>query len=39
MTPDAASEQVRILTRQYAKRQRTWLRSKMGGWKWIDPQD
>jgi tRNA dimethylallyltransferase len=39
MTPGAASEQVRILTRQYAKRQRTWLRSKMGGWKWIDPQD
>jgi tRNA dimethylallyltransferase len=38
-TLDAAAEQVRILTRRYAKRQRTWLRSKMGGWKWIDPQD
>jgi tRNA dimethylallyltransferase len=38
MPLQAAAEQVRILTRQYAKRQRTWLRSKMGGWKWIDPE-
>jgi tRNA dimethylallyltransferase len=38
MSLSAATGQVRLLTRQYAKRQRTWLRSKMGGWKWIDPE-
>jgi tRNA dimethylallyltransferase len=38
MTLEAAAGQVRTLTRQYAKRQRTWLRSKMGEWKWIDPE-
>jgi len=27
-----------IATRQYAKRQRTWFRNRMGGWTWIDPQ-
>lgn len=35
---EAAADEVRLLTRQYAKRQRTWFRSKMGGWKWIDPE-
>lgn len=35
---DDAADAVRRLTRQYAKRQRTWLRSKMGDWKWIDPE-
>lgn len=34
---DEAAGRVRALTRQYAKRQRTWFRSKMGDWKWIDP--
>jgi tRNA dimethylallyltransferase len=38
MSLDAAADEVRLLTRQYAKRQRTWFRSKMGGWKWIDPE-
>jgi len=26
-----------IATRQYAKRQRSWFRSRMKGWTWIDP--
>lgn len=30
---DAARDAAIIATRQYAKRQRTWLRSKMGDWK------
>jgi tRNA dimethylallyltransferase len=29
---DAAADEVRLLTRQYAKRQRTWFRSKFGAW-------
>jgi tRNA dimethylallyltransferase len=31
-TLDAAREAAIIATRQYAKRQRTWIRSKMGAW-------
>jgi tRNA dimethylallyltransferase len=31
-TLDAAREAAIIATRQYAKRQRTWIRSKMAGW-------
>ena len=31
---DALRERVVILTRQYAKRQRTWFRSRMQGWHW-----
>ena len=30
---DRAQEKVQILTRQYAKRQRTWFRSRMSHWK------
>ena len=32
MTLDAAREAAVIATRQYAKRQRTWMRSRMGAW-------
>jgi tRNA dimethylallyltransferase len=31
ITLEAAREQIRINTRRYAKRQRTWLRNRMGG--------
>ena len=37
MTLDAARDAAVIATRQYAKRQRTWQRSKMGHWQWVDP--
>ena len=33
---DAAREAVLVQTRQYAKRQRTWFRSRMGGWTRIE---
>ena len=32
MTLEAAREAAVIASRQYAKRQRTWFRSRMGGW-------
>jgi tRNA dimethylallyltransferase len=32
ITPDSAREAIIIATRQYAKRQRTWLRSRMKRW-------
>ncbi len=32
LTLEQARESAIIATRQYAKRQRTWIRSKMGGW-------
>lgn len=32
-----AEERTVILTRQYAKRQRSWFRSRMRDWHWIDP--
>lgn len=32
-----AAERVTTLTRQYAKRQRSWFRSRMAAWHWIDP--
>ncbi|MCR8827299.1 tRNA (adenosine(37)-N6)-dimethylallyltransferase MiaA [Pseudosulfitobacter koreensis] len=37
ITLDAARKAAVIATRQYAKRQRTWQRSKMAKWHWIDP--
>lgn len=37
MTLDAARDAAVIATRQYAKRQRTWQRSKMAHWQWVDP--
>ena len=30
---EAAKEAVTTLTRQYAKRQRTWFRARMGAWR------
>lgn len=35
MTLDAAAVAAKTATRQYAKRQRTWFRSRMGGWRSI----
>ncbi len=35
----AAVEQAKAQTRQYAKRQRTWFRSKMADWHQIDPAE
>jgi tRNA dimethylallyltransferase len=32
-----AAARARAATRQYAKRQRTWFRSRMGGWQRFDP--
>ena len=29
-------EQIRIATRQYAKRQQTWFRNRMKDWKWLE---
>ena len=37
MTLDQAREAATIATRQFAKRQRTWFRARMGGWTPIDP--
>lgn len=34
---EAAIEQAVVATRQYAKRQRTWFRSRMADWQWIVP--
>ena len=36
MTLDAARERATILTRQFAKRQRTWFRARMKDWQQID---
>ena len=33
---DVTKEQICIKTRQYAKRQRTWARSKMSNWEKLD---
>ncbi len=39
LTLDEAREAVTVSTRQFAKRQRTWFRSKMATWTWIDPRN
>lgn len=36
MTLEAAKEAATIATRQYAKRQRSWLRARMKNWTWIE---
>ncbi|HEY0920909.1 tRNA (adenosine(37)-N6)-dimethylallyltransferase MiaA [Devosia sp.] len=36
-TQEEAIERAVTATRQYAKRQRTWMRNRMGDWTWIDP--
>lgn len=38
MTLEQASQSATILTRQFAKRQRTWFRARMGAWPRIGPQ-
>ncbi|AVX03992.1 tRNA dimethylallyltransferase [Maritalea myrionectae] len=37
MSLDEATEKAVTATRQYAKRQRTWFRTRMKDWHWIDP--
>ncbi len=37
LSQDEAIEQSIIATRQYAKRQRSWLRSNMKDWEWVTP--
>jgi tRNA dimethylallyltransferase len=37
MSREDAIERATIATRQYAKRQRTWFRNRMGDWTWVDP--
>ena len=37
LSREEAIERAVIATRQYAKRQRTWLRNRMAEWTWIDP--
>ena len=37
MTLEAAETRVTIATRQYAKRQRTWLRKHCAAWTWVSP--
>jgi tRNA dimethylallyltransferase len=37
LTLDEARSAAFTLTRQYAKRQRSWLRGRMGNWTWVDP--
>jgi tRNA dimethylallyltransferase len=39
ITREEATERAVTATRQYAKRQRTWFRSRMADWTWIDPLD
>ena len=39
ITIEEAKELISIRTRQYAKRQVTWARSKMTKWFWINPKD
>ncbi len=36
-TLDQAIARAETATRQYAKRQRSWFRGRMKGWRWIDP--
>lgn len=36
MGEDEAIELAVIATRQYAKRQRTWMRNRMGDWEWVE---
>ncbi|EBA08875.1 tRNA (adenosine(37)-N6)-dimethylallyltransferase MiaA [Sagittula stellata] len=39
MTLDAAIERATILTRRFAKRQRTWFKSRMSDWPRVTPED
>ena len=35
---DEAMAQAKTRTRQYAKRQMTWMRNQMADWDWVDPE-
>ena len=39
MSMDTVIERATILTRQFAKRQRTWFNARMGDWPRIDPKE
>jgi len=39
MDPTSATRLAKTATRQYAKRQLTWFRHRMAGWRWIEAQD
>jgi tRNA dimethylallyltransferase len=39
MSLDAAVQETRLATRQYAKRQMTWFRHRMKDWTWIEADD
>lgn len=39
MTLEAARDAATIATRQFAKRQRTWFRARMGNWRWLASAD
>ncbi len=39
LTLEAAMQAATLLTRQYAKRQRTWFRARMAGWTWLHARD
>ena len=39
MTLDAAREAAKRATRNYAKRQLTWARNRMGAWRWLETAD
>ena len=36
---ETAIEQAKLATRQYAKRQLTWFRNRMGDWKWLETDE
>jgi len=38
LTLEAAADRAVIATRQYAKRQRTWLRARMADWHWVSAE-
>ncbi|MHA7876221.1 tRNA (adenosine(37)-N6)-dimethylallyltransferase MiaA [Roseivivax sp.] len=38
MSLEDAMTRAIIQTRQFAKRQRSWFRSNMAGWRWLDPE-
>ena len=37
MELETAKSRIVTLTRQYAKRQRSWFRGRMSDWIWLDP--
>jgi tRNA dimethylallyltransferase len=39
LTPEEAVTRAKVATRQYAKRQVTWFRHRMGDWNWLESQE